>query len=169
MLFLKILVSFLKALNEKASPRALAGGLALGAVIGWTPKGSLHNVVIVLLIFLLPVNKSASLVAVAVFSLFSYLFDPVFSRIGEFLLTLPSLRGFWTACYNTPVLPWTRFNNTLVLGSLISALLLFAPTFIVSARLVKTYRERVIAVASKWKLFQLMKVSKLYLLYEKLS
>jgi uncharacterized protein (TIGR03546 family) len=169
MLIVKLFVSFLKALNEKASPRAMAGGFALGAIIGLTPKGSLHNAVVVVLIFLLPVNKSASLVSAAVFSLISYLADPLFNRVGEFLLTRPPLQGFWTALYNTPVVPWTRFNNTLVLGSLVMSLALFIPIFLVTAWGVTTYRERVVAVASKWKLFQLMKVSKLYLLYEKLS
>ncbi len=169
MLILKLTVTFLKALNEKASPRALAGGFALGVLIGLTPKGSLHNAVVVLLIFLLPVNKSASLVAAALFALMSYLFDPLFNRIGEFLLTLPPLQEFWTALYNTPVVPWTRFNNTLVLGSLTAALALFVPVFLGSAWAVTKYRERVVAVASKWKLFQLMKVSKIYMIYEKLS
>jgi uncharacterized protein (TIGR03546 family) len=169
MLLLKILVSFFKALNEKASPRALAGGLALGVVIGLTPKGSLHNAVIVLLIFLLPVNKSASLVGVAVFSLFAYVLDPLFNRLGEFLLALSPLQGFWTALYNMPILPWTRFNNTLVLGSVAAALILFIPIFRLATWAVTRYRERVVAVASKWKIVHLLKASKFYMLYEKLS
>ena len=169
MLILKLLMTFLKALNEKASPRAMAGGFALGMIIGLTPKGSLHNAVVVLLIFLLPVNKSASLVSAAAFALFSYLLDPFFNSVGEFLLTLPPLQGFWTTLYNTPVLPWTRFNNTLVLGSLVTSLALFIPLFFVTTWGVATYRERVVAVASKWKLFQLLKVSKIYMIYEKLS
>lgn len=169
MLMLKLFVSFLKALNEKASPRAMAGGFALGAIIGLTPKGNLHNAVVVLLIFLLPVNKSASLVAAALFSLVAYVFDPLFNRVGEFFLTLSPFRGFWTALYNTPVVPWTRFNNTLVLGSVLAALVLFLPLFYLSAWSVEKYRERVLAAASKWKIFHLLKVSKFYMLYEKLS
>ncbi|MBK8575035.1 MAG: TIGR03546 family protein [Elusimicrobia bacterium] len=139
------------------------------AIIGLTPKGSLHNAIVVLFIFFLPVNKSASLVAAALFSLIAYLMDPMFNRVGEFLLTLSPLHGFWTALYNTPVVPWTRFNNTLVLGSLTVALALFVPIFVGSVWAVTKYRERVVAIASKWKLFQIMKVSKIYLLYEKLS
>lgn len=163
------MVSFFRALNEKASPRALAGGFALGTIIGLTPMGSLHNAVIVILIFLLPVNKSASLVSLALFSLVAYLLDPLFNRVGEFLLTVSPLQGLWTALYNTPVVPWTRFNNTLVLGSLVVALILFFPIFSVAAWGVTKYRERVVAVASKWKIIHLIKVSKFYMLYEKLS
>lgn len=166
---MKILVSFFRALNEKASPRALAGGFALGAIIGLTPKGSLHNAVILVLIFLLPVNKSASLVSLALFSMVAYLLDPMFNRVGESLLTSSPLQGVWTALYNAPVVPWTSFNNTLVLGSLAVALILFVPIFSVTSQVVTKYRERVVAVASKWKIIHLIKVSKFYMLYEKLS
>lgn len=169
MLALKILASFFKALNEKASPRAIAGGLALGAVIGLTPKGSFHNAVVVMLIFLLPVNKSASLVSAGLFTLCSYLGDPLFNALGEALLTAPALSPLWTSLYNTPVVPWTRFNNTLVLGSLLFSLLIFYPLFLVTARFVVAYREKVVATASKWKIVQLLRVSKIYALYENLS
>jgi uncharacterized protein (TIGR03546 family) len=168
-LALKILASFFKALNEKASPRAIAGGLALGAVIGLTPKGSFHNAVVVMLIFLLPVNKSASLVSAGLFTLCSYLGDPLFNALGEALLTAPALSPLWTSLYNTPVVPWTRFNNTLVLGSLLFSLLIFYPLFLVTARFVVAYREKVVATASKWKIVQLLRVSKIYALYENLS
>jgi uncharacterized protein (TIGR03546 family) len=110
-LALKILASFFKALNEKASPRAIAGGLALGAIIGLTPKGSFHNAFVVMLIFLLPVNKSASLVSAGIFTLCSYLGDPLFNAIGEALLTASALAPLWTSLYNTPVIPWTRFQQ----------------------------------------------------------
>lgn len=169
MLALKILASFFKALNEKASPRAIAGGLALGAIIGLTPKGSFHNAIVVLLIFLLPVNKSASLVSAGLFTLCSYLGDPLFNALGEALLTAPALSPLWTTLYNTPVVPWTRFNNTLVLGSLLFSLLIFYPLFLVTTRFVVAYREKVVAAASKWKIVQILKVSKIYALYENLS
>jgi uncharacterized protein (TIGR03546 family) len=168
-LALKILASFFKALNEKASPRAIAGGLALGAIIGLTPKGSFHNAFVVILIFLLPVNKSASLVSAGIFTLCSYLGDPLFNAIGEALLTASALAPLWTSLYNTPVIPWTRFNNTLVLGSLLFSLFIFYPLFWGTVRFVVAYRERVVAVASKWKIVQVLRVSKFYALYESLS
>lgn len=169
MLILKLIAGFLQALNAKATPRAIAGGFALGAVIGLTPKGSLHNAVILLLIFLLPVNKSASIVSAILLAIFAPLGDPLFNALGRSLLTAPSLRGVWTTLYNTPVVPWTRFNNTLVLGSLLVSIALSVPLFYAAVWGVKKYRERIVAVASKWKIVHLIKVSKLYALYEKLS
>ena len=44
-----------------------------------------------------------------------FIFDPVFHAIGLQLLEAPSLRGLWTSMYNTPLVPYTNFNNTVVL------------------------------------------------------
>jgi uncharacterized protein (TIGR03546 family) len=170
MLLLKLLINFIQVLNEKASPRAIAGGAALGAVIGLTPTGSLHNALILFLIFLLPVNKSAALFAAAVLSLPALLLAPLFNAVGRFLLVdARALAGFWEILYNTPVLPWTKFNNTLTLGSLVVALVLFFPIFYLSERGVLRYRDVVLAKARQWKVFQLIKASKYYALIEKFS
>jgi uncharacterized protein (TIGR03546 family) len=169
MIFLKILANFISALNAKATPRGIAGGFALGAIIGLTPTGSLHNIAVLLLIFILPLNKSASLVSAILFGLFAYALDPLFDRIGYFLLTLPALKPMWTALYNTPVVPWTRFNNTVVLGSLVGALAVLPLLFWGAAWGVAKYRERVVAVVAKWKIAKIVKASKLFMLYEKLS
>ncbi|MBK8650100.1 MAG: hypothetical protein IPN23_00015 [Elusimicrobia bacterium] len=44
MLILKIFAGFLQALNAKATPRAIAGGVALGALIGLSPTGGVQNI-----------------------------------------------------------------------------------------------------------------------------
>ncbi|TXH21183.1 MAG: TIGR03546 family protein [Elusimicrobia bacterium] len=169
MLLFKILAGFLQALNAKATPRAVAGGVALGALIGLSPTGGVQNIALLLLIFLLPVNKSASIVSALAFAAVAWPAAPLFDRLGYFLLTRPALQGLWTAFYNTPVVPWTRFNNTVVLGGLTTGLLLFAPVFFGATWGVQRYRDRVVAVAAKWRLFQILRASKFYELYEKFS
>jgi len=168
MLALKILANFIKALNAKDGSRAIAGGLALGSVMGLTPVGSLHNGVVLLLIFILPVNKSASIVGTVLFSLVGFWGDPVFNRVGYFLLTHPSLQNLWTTLYNTPVVPWTRFNNTLTLGSLVCAVLFSPFLFWIIHKGVLKYRQHVVAVAAQWKLVRWVQATRLYLLYQDL-
>ena len=160
MIFLKFLKNFIGVLNEEAGPRAIAAGAALGAVIGLTPKGSPHNLVVLALFFLLNVNGSAGAFAAAVFTLFAYLGDPLFNKIGYALLTAGPLREFWTTLYNTPAVPWTRFNNALVLGSLVSSLILFWPLYIGGTWAVVKYRERALTAVRKWKIVQVLKTSK---------
>jgi uncharacterized protein (TIGR03546 family) len=169
MLTLKFLLKFLNLLNKDASPRALAGGMALGAIIGITPFASLHNLVVLILILMLTVNFSGAILAMGVFKAFSWMFDPLFNRVGYALLTNDGLKGLWTTLYNTPVVPWTRFNNTLTLGSLVCALVLFFPLYLFLVWGVKRYRETVLAKVQKWRIVQILKASKLYGLYASYS
>jgi uncharacterized protein (TIGR03546 family) len=169
MLILKIIAGFLQALNAKATPRAIAGGVALGALLGLSPTGGVQNILLLLLIFLLPVNKSASVVAALAFGALTWPLGGLFDRLGYALLTAPALQGLWTALFNTPVVPWTRFNNTVVLGGLTVGAALFVPIFLGATWGVQRYRERVVAVAAKWRLFQILRASKFYELYEKFS
>jgi uncharacterized protein (TIGR03546 family) len=162
---LKLLFKFIRILNKEASPRAIAGGMALGMIIGLTPKGCLHNIIVLILIFMLNVNTASALLAAGVFALFSYLGDPLFNKLGHALLTATPLQGLWTALYNTPLVPWTRFNNTLVLGSLSAALTLFWPVYVLLTWAVRQYREKVLAAVQKWKILQVIKASKLVALY----
>ena len=46
------------------------------------------------------------------------------------LLTAPSLRPLWTTCYNMPLVPYTNFNNTVVLESLVGWLVLVVPIYL---------------------------------------
>lgn len=170
MFTIKFILSFIKSLNADASPRQIAGGMALGSILGITPAMSLHNLIVFVLILMLRVNFSAALFAWGTFALFSYILDPLFNRIGYFLLTqAPALHPLWTALYNTPVVPWTRFNNTLTLGSLVFALALFWPLYFFLAWFVRIYRERILTVVNKFKVVQMLKASKLYGLYQSYS
>ena len=63
----------------------------------------------------------------ALFVPLGFLLDPVFDRIGAGLLGAPSLRPLWTSWYNTPLVPYTNFNNTVVLGSVVAWLVLAHP------------------------------------------
>lgn len=169
MLIVKFLLKFIRVLNAAATPRAIAGGLCLGAVAGITPTASLHNLPVLLLALMLNVNFSSAMLGWGLFSVFSYIGDPLFNKIGLALLTAPGLKPLWTALYNTPVVPWTKFNNTLTLGSLAFALAAFWPLFFFFIWAVKKYRERVLAVVQKWKITQALKASKLWGLYQEYS
>lgn len=167
MLTLKFILKFINLLNKEASPRALAGGMALGAILGITPFASLHNILIFILILMIRVNISAAILSWGVFALFSWFFDPFFNKVGYYLLVkTPALKPLWTTLYNTPIVPWTNFNNTLTLGSLVAALILFWPLYFILVWAVKRYRENILTTINKFKIVQVLKASKLFGLYQ---
>lgn len=169
MFFLKLISKFLKILRSEASPNQIAWGFALGSIIGLTPFWSLHNLILILLIAVLRINVSSVLVSFTLFSLLGWILDPVFHTIGFTLLTgISFLKPLWNNLYNTAVTPFTRFNNTVVLGSLISSLVLVFPNYLFFRGMVRKYRSSWNQTIQKFKIVQLFKGSKLVRTYIKI-
>ncbi len=166
---LSLLAKFFKVLNSDASPGQISSGFAFALFIGLTPFLSLHNVFILLLVFVLRVNLSSFFLASALFSLIAYATDPLAIMLGQSLLLNPDLQSFWTGLYQSDVWRAFKFNHTLLLGSLCLASLLFIPMVLVGSKLIKLYRERFMAWFEKLKISKMLKASKFYKLYEKLG
>ncbi|MEE8061707.1 MAG: hypothetical protein V3T16_07740, partial [Gemmatimonadales bacterium] len=87
-----------------------------------------------------------------VFTPLGFLLDPVFGRLGAWLLGTPSLERLWITLYNVPVLPFSNFNNTIVLGSVVGWLILSVPIYFAARFGVARYRATIGAKVrnSKW-------------------
>jgi uncharacterized protein (TIGR03546 family) len=138
---LKLLQSLIKTLHSEGTPGQVAAGIALGSVLGLTPLVNVHNLLIAALILVLNVSVGGAMLGWALFLPLGFALDPVFDRIGhELLLETPALTPMWTAWFNTPVLPYTNFNNTIVLGSFVAWLVLAVPVFFAARYGVTRYR-----------------------------
>lgn len=165
LLIFKFLASILKVLNSEEAPQQLAAGFAFGAWIGLMPIG-LVATLFGLFAFLINVNLGILTVALGVFKLIAFLIDPVANHIGFALLTkIPSLHPFWTELYNLPIVPYTRFNNTIMLGSFVIGFFLLVPNYFLGRWLVALYRSRVRDRMDKWKITQFVKASSFYKYY----
>lgn len=166
---LDLVAKLLRALNAEGSPTQISLGFAAGLIVGLSPLWSLHNVLLLFLVFLLRINLSAFFLSFAVFSGIAYLVDPIMNKIGEAMLTSPALSGIWTSMYNQDIWRLAHFNNTLTLGSLVSAVVIAVPLVFVSNFLVKKYRAHVLAWVRKTKIAQMLKASRLYRIYDTLA
>ena len=162
MFWLKIIKDFIKILREGQTSRQIAGGFALGSIIGLSPMFTLQGILVWLMILVLDVNLSAALLSLTLFSLVAFLIDPLFHLLGYTLLVqVDALRGIWTSLYNAPIAPLTRFNNTVVLGSFVFALVSSLPVYFGMKHFVVAYRTHVGAKIEKWKIYQALKKSAL--------
>lgn len=152
------ITSLLRALNSNADPRQIATGMALGMVLGLTPLLSLHNLLIMLLVFILRINLAGLLLSFGLFSAFAFLLDPMFHQLGHNVLTNPELTGLWTELYNNTFWRMTSFNNTIVMGSLIISLILFFPFVVILGWLVKRYRIHAMKIVEKLHLTRFIKL-----------
>ena len=169
MIFLKLLGKLIKVLKSGESPSQLAWGFALGAILGFTPIKCLHNLVVVVLLIILNVNIAAALLAFVLYSFIAWIFDPFFHTIGFFILVkVPFLQSFWTILYNAPIAPLTRFNNTVVMGSLLFSFVMLVPNYFFFKWFVGRYRETWNEKIQKWKIIKILKGSKLVKFYFKI-
>lgn len=137
---LSLLAALARTLQGGQDPRHLAAGFALGAAWGLVPKGNMTSVVFLLLFVFFQVDKPIALVTAFLFSFIGWLVDPVAHALGYALLVKAAfLKPFWTALYGLPLLPLTKFNNTVVLGNLVIGAVLFAPLYAVGKRGAEAY------------------------------
>lgn len=161
----KLIQSLFGALHSEGTPGQLAAGIALGSIIGLTPLVNIHNAIVFAAIVLLNVSFAGGMLGWALFVPIGFLLDPLFDWIGHGLLLAPSLRGIWTSFYNTPIVPLTNFNNTIVLGSLVFALLLFVPLFFATRWAVARYRVTVGERVRQSRFYRAVIASKVYNVY----
>ena len=165
MIFLKLLQSLISTLNSEGTPRQIAAGFALGAALGLTPIVNVHNLLVFAAALLLNVSFGAFLLGWTIFVPLGFILDPLFHAIGLALLQAPALTGLWTALYNVPGVPLTNFDNSVVLGSFVSWVVLWLPIYFLSRWLVTRYRVHVYERLKKTRFFQAVGASKLYNYY----
>ncbi len=164
---IKLIQSLFGALHSEGTPGQLAAGIVLGSFLGLTPLLNLHNAIIFAALVLLNVSFAGGMLGWALFVPIGFLLDPLFDWIGHtLLLDVSFLTPLWTSLYNMPVVPLTNFNNTVVLGSLVFALVFALPLFFALRWAVVRYRvtigERV--RQSKW--YRTIMASKAYNVYK---
>ena len=165
MLLLKMVQKLVQALNSEGTPFQVAAGVAMGAALGLTPLVNVHNAVIALVALMLNISLAGFFLGWTLLLPFGFVLDPLFDRIGSALLAAPSLQGLWTDLYNMPIVPYTNFNNSIVLGSVVFWLVMFVPILLAAKYGVTRYRERVYARLVKTRFFSAVKASKVYQTY----
>lgn len=157
---LQIFLKIFRILNSDISPNRIATGFCLGMVLGLTPLMSLHNLFVLFILCVLAVNFAAALLSLGLFTLFAYLLDPLFNQLGSYLLHLPELQSLWLSAYQSDFWRLMKFNNTLVLGSFVAALLAFLPVFFLVKFLIIKYRSKFLVWVQKLRIVQALKSSK---------
>jgi uncharacterized protein (TIGR03546 family) len=166
---LRTVASLLKVLNSETEPGQISLAFCLAMVAGFTPFWSLHNLLVLLLVLVIRVNLSAFLLGLAFFAGLAFALDPLFHRIGLTVLTAGPLEGLWTALYNSTIWRLERFNNTIVMGSLVLSILLFLPLYLVSNWAIRRYRTHVMQWVMRTRIMQAFTASRFYGIYQSVS
>ena len=164
-IILKQIFALLKMLNSETGTNQIASGVAAGFVLGMSPTLSLQTLLIFLLILVFRIQAGAAFLAAFFFKFVAYILDPVFADIGAMVLEMGSLRDLFTTLYNMPIVPLTRFNNSIVMGSGIVSILLMPIMFFGSKFLIGKYREQIVQRYQSTKFWKLVKATSFYKWY----
>jgi uncharacterized protein (TIGR03546 family) len=166
-ILLKQIYKFFKLLNSETGHNQIAAGISLGMILGFTPSFSLQSVLVFFCIFIFRVQAGAAFLAAFFFAFPAYLFDGVFHWVGAYTLTFEPLKPLFTSLYHMPIVPMTRFYNSIVMGSGLVAIALTPFMFFGSRWVIFRYREQIVARFKETKVWKLFAASKLYFWYQK--
>jgi len=166
---IKMIAKFLKVLNSETEPGQISLAFCLAMILGLTPLMSLHNLVVILLMLLVRVNLSACILGWVFFSGIAYILDPLFNLIGLAILTSQGLEGLWTSLYNITLFRLAKFNNSIVMGSLLFSLICFIPLYFLFNQIIRKYRVHVLEWVQKTRLMKAFKANKLFKAYQAVS
>jgi uncharacterized protein (TIGR03546 family) len=166
--WVKYVKGLLNTFNADTSPNEVAAAFVLGATIGLIPKGNLATVLLLLITWVFRVNLGMAFATIFLFAIIGHFTDPLAERIGYWILAqVPALQGFWTTLYNTPIVPYSGFNNTLVMGNLLFALLLALSLFFAMRSLVVIYHSRYRERVKNSRAMKALEATKFYEAYKR--
>ncbi len=139
---IKSLARIIVALNTNVRKEYIASGFAWGLLLALVPAGNLVWILLFLVSFFLKNNHAIQLLTIALLKMVLPLAAPLLDALGYAILTMGPLQGAFAYLYNVPIAPFTRFNNTLVMGGLAAGLVLWLPAFLAIRAAVPVYRNR---------------------------
>lgn len=161
-LLLKQIFAFFRLLNSDTGRDQLAAGLSLGIILGFAPFFSLQTFVVFFLVFFFRIQLGAALLSAFFFKFVAFLFDPIADVIGRQVLEVEGFRPLFVNLYNMPIIPFTRFNDSIVMGSMVVSAIFAIPSFFVFRILIDRYRATVVARIRETKLWKAITATKFY-------
>ena len=141
---IKATAKLILALNGNVKKSQIAAGFAWGTLLGLIPVGNAFWIVLFLVSFFFRHNHGAKIFGIAIVKLIYPLIVYPLDGLGFMILTdIDALTPLFITMYNMPFVPFTNFNNTLVMGGLASGLILWIPVFTFFMLLIPVYRNHV--------------------------
>lgn len=149
---LKAIIRFFKALNSNVHPGEIAHAVCLGMILGFMPKTNALWYILTVFFLFVRINKGSFILFTFLFSLLAPVLDNLFDTIGWWFLNIEKLRPFFSWLLDIPFVGFTRFNNTIVMGSLLVSLVLYIPVYWLIRLFLKYWRAFLAPAVRKTKL-----------------
>lgn len=162
---LSYIIKLLKALGANSKPSQIANSFCIGFILGVMPKNNLLWWLVFVFFMFVRINKAGYFIMMLLGAFVSPYLDPTFHKIGEFVLTYEPLVPVYSILLEIPFVGFTRFNNTIVCGSLIAGIIAYIPLYIFMLVFIWVWRKWIAPFFNRSKVvkmfFQLPLVRKL--------
>ena len=121
-------------------------------ILGFMPKTNALWYILTIFFLFVRINKGTFILFTFLFSLLAPLLDPLFDTIGWWFLNIEKLGPFFSRLLDIPFVAFTKFNNTIVMGSLLFSLAVYIPVYILVRIFLKYWRAFLAPAVRKSKL-----------------
>lgn len=157
----------LKLINSETGLNQVCWGISLGFILGMSPVLSLQSLLVFLILLFFRVQFGAAMASTFFFKFAAYLLDGPFHKLGTVILTHDPLRPLFEKMYNMPLIPFTQFYNTIVMGSGVLSIILSPFIYLLSFYMLSKYRTHIYSRIQSSRTLKLLKASQFYQWYKK--
>ncbi len=150
------IVKLFTAFNANVNPAEIAHAFSFGLLLGFLPKNNLLWYLIFVFLLFIRINKPMFLIMTLIGSAFATAFDPMFDKLGCLILQIDCLQGIFYKLVEIPFVAFTKFNNSVVMGALVTGMVLYIPVFFAGIGLVALWRKMLTPLIRESKIFKVI-------------
>jgi uncharacterized protein (TIGR03546 family) len=163
---IKQIAQFIAVLNSRTSPGELALGAVLGMFGAFLMPSPLDFGVVFFLVLILNCNMSFFFFSLVIFKALAFGIDILGDKVGFAVLNAQFFGKTGAFLMNMPVVPFTKFNYTVIMGDFIIAAVLTPAVWFAMVKFIPFYRDKLQARVDKSGIMKLVKVTDLYKFYQ---
>src|SRR5574344_688791 len=154
---IKPVVNLVKALSTNTKPGEIAHAFACGILLGFMPKNNLLWSILFVFILFMRIQRSALTLSLILGVLIAPALDNCFNAVGWWVLTQEGAIPTYRRLLDIPFVAFTKFNNTVVMGSLVCGLIAYIPLYWLCRGFTRLWRKYVAGFMGRTKVIKAIK------------
>ena len=154
---LKAIAKLLGAISSNTRPGAIAHAVSCGVLLGFMPKDNLLWYILFIFILFMNIQRGAYALSILLGAAFTVFLDPLFDSVGYSILTVESMKPYYASLLDIPFVAFTKFNNTVVMGSFACGVAAYIPLYVLARLFVWAWRKYLAEKVRKLKIAAVLK------------
>ena len=154
---LKAIAKLLGAISSNTRPGDIAHAVSCGVLLGFMPKDNLLWYILFIFILFMNIQRGAYALSILLGAAFTVFLDPLFDSVGYSILTVESMKPYYASLLDIPFVAFTKFNNTVVMGSFVCGVAAYIPLYVLARLFVWAWRKYLAEKVRKLKIAAVLK------------